>query len=342
MTVVDLRSDFLTRPTPAMVDAMAAAAREPAQFGLREDPRQQALERRLAGLLGLEDSLLFPTCTMANEVGLMLHGRPGDVVATQIDSHIVTSEAGAPAALGGLSVEVVPGDPVMPALEAWEAIARRASDALKPKVAVFELENTHNRGGGAPLDASYMAGVVGIAARYGIRVHVDGARLFNAAVALSAEPAALVRGCDTVAVSLNKGLGAVVGGALAGSRAQIERALVLRQRLGGGIRPTGIIAAAGLVAVETWPSLTEDHRRARILAQALTGMRGIDVRPPATNIVIVAVQPGGPDAAVLCDRLAARGILALPFGDRRIRLVVYRDIDDAAIERAAAAFPSCL
>jgi len=341
---VDLRSDFLTRPTPAMIAAMTEAAREPGHFGLREDPRQQALERRLAQLLGQEDALLFPTCTMANEVGLMLLARPGEVVATHAATHIVTSEAGAPAALGGLSVEVVPGDPVMPAPEAWAALAGRGTDSLLPRVAAFSLENTHNRGAGAPLTAAYMAEIVGIAKRHGIGVHLDGARLFNAAVALSVQPSDLARGCDTIAVSLNKGLGAVIGGALAGSCDLIARALTLRQRLGGGIRPTGMVAAAGLLAIESWPRLVEDHRRARRLAERLAGMAELRVDPAqvVTNIVVATIAAGGPSPAALCDRLARNGVLALPFGPGRIRLVVYRDIDDAAIDQAAAAIADSL
>ncbi|MCK6454710.1 MAG: aminotransferase class I/II-fold pyridoxal phosphate-dependent enzyme [Alphaproteobacteria bacterium] len=343
MTVVDLRSDLLSRPTPEMIEAMAAAAREPALFGLREDPRQQALECRLAELLGQEDALLFPTCTMANEVALMLLARPGEVVTAQSGAHITTSEAGAPAALGGVTVETVPGEAVMPPVAAWEALARRAADELKPRVAAFSLENTHNRGGGAPVTAAYTAEVVAVARRYGVGVHLDGARLFNAAVALSAEPAALARGCDTVAVSLNKALGAVAGAALAGSRVLIGRAQVLRQRLGGGIRPTGMIAASGLAALDGWRQrLAEDHARARRLAALLAPLGGISVPVPATNIVVAAIDVGGPAAEALCDRLAAKGVRALPFGPGRVRLTVYHGIDDAAVERAAAAFASCL
>ncbi len=337
MDVIDLRSDFLTRPTPAMRDAMNAVSREPGQFGLRENPRQQALERRIAEMLGTEDALLFPTCTMANEVALMLLARPGDVVAAQPDVHIITSEAGAPAVLGGLSVVAVAQDPPMPPLSAWEAMARQTSDELKPRVVAFALENTHNRSGGTVLPLAYTRDVVAIAKAAGIAVHLDGARLFNAAVALGVEPKALCESCDTVAISLNKALGAPIGAALASSRAQIVRALVHRQRLGGGIRPTGLIAAAALVGLEDWRSLADDHRRARRLAE-LVAVRGLVVDPEVveTNIVAVGLARGGPTPEVFCERLARSGVLALPFGPARVRLVTYRDIGDAEIERAAA------
>jgi threonine aldolase len=318
-----------------MRDAMAHAASEPAQFGLREDPRQIALERRAADVLGKEDALLFPTCTMANEAALMLLARPGEIIAAHGDAHIMTSEAGAPAALGGLSVVSVQGDPSAPPIPAWDAMARRNRDELRSRVGAFLLENTHNRGGGAVLSPAYTQEVCAIAHAHGIGVHLDGARVFNAAVAQSCPPAALAAPCDTVAISLNKGLGAPLGAILAGARALIERALVLRQRLGGGIRPTGIVSAAALIALEDWSHLGDDHRRARRLAQRLARAPGLSVDPAAvvTNIVVAGLAPGGRSPEAFCAALAALGVLALPFGPDQIRLVLYRDIDDAAVER---------
>ena len=344
MRVVDLRSDFLSRPTAAMRRSMDLAAAEQCHFGLREDPHQAALERRAAELLGKEDALLVPTCTMANEIALMLLARPGEVVAAQADAHIVTSEAGAPAALGGLFVASVVGDAVMPPVEAWTAIARRGADELKPRVAAFSIENTHNRGGGAVLTADYTAAICGVAKAHGLSVHLDGSRLFNAAVALGCDPIGLTQDCDTVALSLNKGLGAPVGAILAGSRELIASALVVRQRLGGGFRPTGVIAAAGMIALEDWSHLAADHERAKRLALELSKVPGLSVRADfvETNIVAVKISAAEVAPAQLCQRLAEKGILALPFGSERIRLVTYRDIDDEAIDRAARTIPTCL
>jgi threonine aldolase len=341
--VIDLRSDFLTRPTPAMRRAMEAAALEPAQFGLREDPHQAALERRAAAVLGKEDALLFPTCTMANEAALMVLTRPGEIVAAQADAHIITSEAGAPAALAGVSVVPVPGAPIAPLIAEWETMARRNSDELRSRVGAFVLENTHNRGGGAMLSAAYTREVCGIAHRHGIGVHIDGARLCNAAVAQSCRPSDLADACDTVAVSLNKGLSAPLGAVLAGSRALIERALIVRQRLGGGIRPTNIVSAAARVALEDWSHLAEDHRRAHRLAERLAGALGLRIDPAAiaTNIVVAGIPSEGPTPEAFCVMLAERGVLALPFGAGRIRFVIYRDIDDDAIDRAADIVVAC-
>jgi threonine aldolase len=340
--VIDLRSDFLSRPTLEMRRAMERAAIEPAQFGLREDPRQIALEKRVAELLGMEDAVLLPTCTMANEIALMLLAQPGELVVTQQEAHVLTSEAGAPAALGGLSVLAIPD--YRPQIAAWDVMARQPPDELKQRVALFVLENTHNRSGGAVLSPTYTQEVCSVAHKNGVRVHIDGARLFNSAVSQSCEPAALVEGCDTIAISLNKGLGAPLGAALAGSHSLIKRALVLRQRLGGGIRPTGILAAAALVALENWSHLAEDHRRARRLAERLAQAPGLIVSESgvSTNIVVVTIGSSSPSPAAFCAMLGERGVLALPFGPMCIRLVIYRDIDDAAIERAADIILTCL
>jgi threonine aldolase len=333
--VIDLRSDLLTRPTAAVQAAMAEAAAAPTYFGLREDPYQQALERRVADLLGFEDALLFPTCSMANEVALLLLSRPGETVVTQLHAHIVTSEAGAPAALGGVLVETVPGSDAMPPLDGWIAAAGRGEDPLKSRVGLFVIENTHNRSGGRAVTAAYQASVLDVARRHGIAAHLDGARLFNAAVALDTTPAALARGFDTVAISLNKGAGAPIGAALAGSAALIKAALGLRQRLGGGIRPTGIVAAGALAALADMGHIADDHRRARRLAALLGDMAGLAVRPVETNIVVVEPSGGRPEG--FCELLELHGVRALPFGPEAVRFVTYRDVDDLAIEGAAAA-----
>jgi len=206
------------------------------------------------------------------------------------------------------------------------------------------LENTHNRAGGYVLPLSYVSEVLAVARAAGLRAHLDGARLFNAAVALGVEPRALCAGFDTVAVSLNKGLGAPVGAALAGSRTLIERALSLRQRLGGGMRPTGILAAAALEGLADYGQLAADHARARALASGLAGIDGLRVDEAAvhTNIVLVDLIAGDLTAQDFCANLQQEGLRVLRFGAQRLRLVVYRDITDADIAMAIAAFHAVL
>lgn len=333
--VVDLRSDLLTRPTPAMLAAMTAACARPWSFDLREDPDQRALEHDVATLLGHEDALIMPTSTMANEIALMLLARPGDTVLAPAEVHIVTSEAGAPAALAGVTVRTLGAQE--PPLEAWQEALRARPDALRARIAAIALENTHNRAGGAAIDVATTSAILALARSHGVGAHLDGARLFNAAVALDAAPAALAAGFDTVTVSLNKGLGAPIGAVLAGSRTRIAEALVLRQRLGGGIRPTAIFAAAGRVALAAWRDAAEDHRRAAALAAGVDALPGLRVVKPAHTTNIVVVELPAIEVATAEALLAAAGILAIPFGPRRLRFVVYRGIGDADIVRTIAA-----
>jgi threonine aldolase len=334
MRIVDFRSDLLTRPTAEMMNAIQAACARPWSFDLREDPDQQALEREIAEILGHEDALLMPTATMANEIALMLHARPGDAVVAPADAHIATSEAGAPAALAGVSLRLL--NEHLPEPGAWEDAVRGDSDALRSRIAVLVLENTHNRAGGAAISADISDAIIGIARRKGIATHLDGARLFNAAIAVGVTPARLARDFDTVCISLNKGLGAPIGAALAGSRRLVAQALVIRQRLGGGIRPTALLAAAARAAFASWHDLADDHARAARLTQALDQLPGfIPMRPTQpTNIVIAQVAK--PVSEVVAA-LAARDVLVLPFGPGRIRFVVYRGITDADVAQAVAA-----
>lgn len=330
---IDLRSDFLTRPTSAMLRAMTEAAEAPAAFDLREDPWQRRLEERTAALLGTEDALLFPTCTMANEVAIMLWARPGDAVLCHADAHIVGSEAGAPAALAGVTLRPLPGAHGAPPPELWTAAATPPHDAQRSRAALFVLEQTHNRAAGHALPLTHTDAVVTAARAVGARLHLDGARLFNAAIALGETPSRLAQGADSVAVSLNKGLGAPLGAMLAGPAVFIGEALRMRQMLGGGIRPSGMIAAAGLVAIEDWSHLAEDHRRAALLADAAATIRGITpiIPPTPTNIVVLRLDPriGGADVAV--RELAADGVLALAFGPDLLRLVTWRSVTDTDV-----------
>lgn len=333
--LVDLRSDFLTRPTPAMLEAMNAACTRPWAFGLRDDPDQRALEEELATLLGHEDALIMPTSTMANQVALLLLTRPGEIVLGPEDLHLASSEAGAAAALAGIAVRGLGSHE--PPLDAWRTALRALPDAQRSRIAAIALENTHNRAAGAAIDAATTEAILALARAHGVAAHLDGARLFNAAVATGAAPAALAAGFDTVTVSLNKGLGAPIGAALVASRSRVAEALILRQRLGGGIRPTAVFAAAARVAVAGWRDAVEDHRRAAAFATGIEGARGLSIVRPAhpTNIVVVEFEHLDADSAVAA--LAAAGVLAMPFGPRRLRFVIYRDIDDGDIARAVTA-----
>jgi threonine aldolase len=201
---------------------------------------------------------------------------------------------------------------------------------------VIVLENTHNRSGGTPLTHAYSREIVREARKAGIRCHLDGARVFNAAVALDCEPADLTESFDTVAVSLNKGLGAPLGAVLAGSGELIREAVIVRQRLGGGIRPSGVVAAAAAALLDSWRDVAQDHHRARLLAKALEDLPGFRVDPPTSNIVVLTVDGDhGSHASEACQALAREGVLALPFGQRGIRFVTYRGLTDSEVHAAA-------
>jgi threonine aldolase len=274
---------------------------------------------------------------MANQAAIQLACARGDTLVADADAHVLTSEAGGPAALAGAMVRPLPGSAGRLDLEALAAALAAAPDALRSRVGLVVLENTHNRAGGVALPAAYTERVAALAAPHGVAVHLDGARLWNAAVALGCPPAALTRPVTTVAVSLNKGLGAPLGAVLAGPRAAIAEALRIRQRLGGGIRPAGFLAAAALVALDTMPErLAEDHARAAALATALAGL-GL-AASAATNIVLVDTKPLGADAAAVAAALARHGVLVLPFGAARIRLVVHNAVAADDIAAVTAAF----
>ena len=331
--MIDLRSDLLTRPTPAMLAAAAAAAGG-LHFGLREDPQQRALERRLAEMLAHEDSLVFPTCTMANLTAALLLGRRGTRAVLQRDAHVLTSEAGGLSAFAGLIPDPLPGDAAMPDVESWER-AGAVGDEQKPRASLFVLENTHNRAGGIAVPPDYSREVIAIARAAGVALHLDGSRIFNAAAALGTSVADLASGFDMVAVSLNKTFGAPIGAALAGSRALIDQAVTVRQRLGGGIRPTGPAAAATLAGLDD-SHVAATHALAATLAQGLASIPGlrVDALDTRTNIVVAEVAGDGFTAPQLCDRLARDGLLALPFDIRRLRFITYRGINARDIDAA--------
>ena len=337
---LDLRSDFLGPPTAAMVEAMAAAAMAPDGFGPREATAQRRLEAYAAQLLGKEDALFFPTCTAANLAALLAQTAPGETVVADAESHCLLSEAGGLAAVGGVMVRSLAGEAGMLPLEELAEALAVTPDVQRQPVRLVLLETTRNHSGGLPLPLAHIEQVGELARAAGAGLHIDGARFFNAVLALGLAPATLAAPASTVSLSLNKGLCAPNGALLVGSADIIARALVMRQRLGSGVRPAGALAAAGLVALETMlPQLQRDHDNARALVSAL---RRLDFAagPPAggTNIVLVELGLDPPALRRFLEALAGAGVLAIGFGPGRVRLCLHRGIEEAAIPQIAAAF----
>lgn len=329
----DFRSDTVTLPTPAMRRAMAEA--EVGDDVLGEDPTIRELEKRVAAMLGKDASLFVPSGTMANQVAIHVHCRAGDELICEERSHVFSFEGGAPARFSGVQVRPLAGPRGFPTAAAVRA-AIRSEDPHHPRSRLLVLENTHNMAGGTVLDAGGVAELAAVAREAGLSVHVDGARLWNAAVALGIRPADLAAPVDSVSVCLSKGLGAPVGSLVAGAAEFVKRARRARKAFGGGMRQAGVLAAAGLVALEEGIArLAEDHRRARELAAGLDGIAGLRALPPETNIVMVDVESGLPDD--LLTFLAERGVRAASVGPRRIRFVTHRDIGDAHVERCIRA-----
>ncbi len=341
---IDLRSDFVSRPTEAMIEAMVAAAREPPGFGVRDDPVVSRLERLAAEILDKEDALFCPTCTMANQIAIHIHCRPGEVFLTETTAHVITSEAAAAAALsGGMPrlVASVAGHLAVAELEREVS----AGDVQRPRTAMILLENTHVRSGGTVVPLEAMQDIHVMAARHDVPVHLDGARIFNAAIALAQPVRVLAQTADTVAFNLNKGLGAPLGAILAGPREAIAAATRIRQMFGGGWRPATIPAAAGIVALRQMINrLADDHANARRLAEGLQGLDGIavDAKAVETNIVLIDIERDNLDAEALAAALAERDVLALPFGPSRLRCVTHHEITARDVERTIAAFADAL
>lgn len=337
---IDLRTDFISTPTDEMIDAMTRAARQPPAFGLRDDPIVAELEALAASMLGKEDALFCATCAAANQIAIHLHCRPGESIVVEAGAHIVTSEAGAHAALSGAAIRPLPAHPAQPGPRELESAFAPAAPQ-QSRSALLWLENTHVGTGGTVLSLEFMDRMIGTARRGGAHAHLDGSRIFNAAAALGVPAARLARDVDSVSVSLNKGLGAPMGAVLAGSRALIGEATRVRQMFGGGWRPAHIPAAAALVGLRTMVDrIGDDHLRAREVAAGLANIAGlrIDAAQVQTNIVFVGLAAGGPDAAALVERLRERGVLAMPLGADRLRLVLWHGIGPNEVRRAIDAF----
>jgi threonine aldolase len=335
MTIVDLRSDTVTTPTPEMRRAMADAEVGDDAYG--EDPTVNRLESLAAALLGMEAALFVPSGTMANQLALAVLAGPGTEVACGSRAHVLRYESGGAAANWGIQLRALPDDDGTISVPAIDAAAADQRHHLPPLVAVT-VENTSMPASGRPWRADELAAVVDVAGRHRLGLHVDGARIWNAAVASGMSPAECCRGADTVMFCLSKGLAAPVGSVLCGSRAHIAHARELRHRMGGGMRQAGVIAAAGIVALETMVErLADDHARARRLADALADRfpGSVDPNGVETNMVCASVA-ALPERFL--DRLAAHGVRAGTIDARTVRLVTHKDVDDDAIARAISAF----
>ncbi len=334
---VDLRSDTVTKPTPEMRRAMAEAEVGDDVYG--EDPTVNKLQGRAAEIFEREAALFVPSGSMGNLISIKVWTRHGNEVICEERGHINQYEMASMSAIAGCLPRTTPAPG---GILTWELI----EPLIRPKTyyiaqtGLISLENTHNMAGGTVYPPETAEDICDRAHVAGLRVHLDGARIFNAAVALGRSVAELARKCDSVMFCLSKGLGAPVGSLLVGSREFIEKARVYRKMFGGGMRQAGVLAAAGLVALEKSPSrLHEDHANARYLAEGLARIPGISVDPKKvqTNIVILDVQGTGRAAAEICGELSKRKVLAGPTGKYTVRMVTHCDVAREGIDRAVAA-----
>ncbi len=340
--LIDLRSDTVTRPTEEMRVAMAAAQVGDDVYG--EDPTVNRLQERAAEVVGKEAAIFVPSGTMGNQIAIRLHTRPGQEVITEAASHVYNYELAAMSALSGVMprpLAAVDGILSWPQIEA----AIRARIYYVAQTGLVVLENTHNMAGGTVYTADQTTGICEHAHAAGLPVHLDGARIFNAATALGVSPAVLARPCDSVMFCLSKGLGAPVGSMLAGSRDFIERARSVRKLFGGGMRQVGVLAAAGLIALEKMPGrLGEDHENAALLAGLLKRIEVLEVDPSRvrTNVVIVGLARTGLTSSRLASMLRSEGVLVGTVDDRTIRLLTHLDISRSQVEQAADIFRQVL
>jgi len=330
MAAVDLRSDTVTKPSAAMRKAMADAEVGDDVYG--EDPTVRRLEERVADMLGCEAALFVPTGTMANQIALRSQTRPGDEVIIGQGAHCWRHESGALAALAGAQTQIIGSDGTFTAAEVRAAF--KGDDPYQSPTKVVAVENTHNMAGGICWQRAALTEVVTAAHQLGMAAHLDGARIWNAAVAAGETEKQLAHGFDSVSVCLSKGLGAPAGSLVAGSRALIKACHRFRKMHGGGMRQAGVLAAAGVYALDHHRArLPEDHANAKALAEALAGAAGLRVMPPQTNIVMIDVERGTASAVIAQARDA--GVLLGAAGPQRIRAVTHLDVDRDAVLRAA-------
>lgn len=335
MDRIDLRSDTVTQPSPGMRQAMAAAPVGDDQYG--EDPSVNRLQEQIAELLGKAAALFVPSGTMANQIGLKILTRPGDEVVVGDEAHIVWHESGAGAANSGVQFTVVGRGGLFTAAD-LRAAYKPPGHIVFPPTTLVAVENTHNRGGGVVFPQDQAVAVCDTARELGLATYLDGARLFNAAAACGLSLAELAAPFDVVSVALSKGLGCPVGSLIAGRHDDIARARRARRMFGGAMRQSGILAAAGLYALEhNLARLAEDHANARLFAEGLAGLRGVslDLATVQSNIVIFRMEDGAPDAATIVARAQEAGVLVSAFGVRIVRAVTHLDVTREQCRRAA-------
>jgi len=334
---IDLRSDTVTTPTPEMRKAMAAAEVGDDVYG--EDPTVRRLEEKAAALLGKEAGLYVPSGTMGNLVAVMTHTVRGNEVLVEAEAHIYYYEVGGMSVVAQVIPRPIPGERGTFTPEMLTA-ALRAPNIHFPTPTLVCLENTHNRAGGAVWPQDRLEAVAAAAHKAGLAVHLDGARIFNAAVYLGIPAAEIAKNADSVMFCLSKGLSAPIGSCLVGRKEWIERARKNRKIVGGGMRQAGVIAAAGLVALETMiERLAEDHANARALAEGLAGIAGLEVDPAAvqTNMVMCGTDGLGVAAPEFSRRLAEKGVLVNAVDPHKVRFVTHKDVSAADIKRALGA-----
>jgi threonine aldolase len=344
MEYIDLRSDTVTKPTPEMREAMAEA--EVGDDVYRDDPTVNKLEGLAAEMLGKEAALFVPSGTMGNLLALLVHCQRGDEVIVGNRSHIYLNEAGGMSALGGIQPCPVPNQPDG-TLALEDVLASiRTEDVHHPITRLVCLENTQNIRGGVPLTSDYTRQVSELAHRKDLFLHLDGARIFNAAVAQNVSVRELVRPADSIMFCLSKGLAAPVGSMLAGTNRFVARARHLRKMLGGGMRQVGVLAAAGIISLEKMTRrLGEDHARAKKMAEGLRQVKGlvVDAGSPYTNMVYLNLSEDVPiSAQQITEKMKKFGVLVDPENARRFRLVTHYWIDDEAVATAVSAFENSL
>jgi threonine aldolase len=337
--MIDLRSDTVTKPSDKMRSAMAAAEVGDDVFG--DDPTVNRLQERAAEIFEKEAALFVPSGCMGNEIAVKLHTRPGQELVIEERGHILNYELGAAAVISGVTIRPVKSADGSGHLT-WneiEPVLKTDPPYYQSATGLICLENTHNFAGGSVMPTDSCADVCVKAHDLGLPVHMDGARIFNAAVALGSSVTALTMHCDSVMFTLSKGLGAPIGSMLLGPRDFIDEARIWRKRLGGGMRQVGILAATGLIALEEGPQrLHEDHANAKRLAAGLANIDGIsiDVDKVGTNIVIFDISGTGKTSAGIVEALSSEGILAIGFGNQ-IRMVTHLDVDASDIDRTIQA-----
>ncbi|MBV7334693.1 threonine aldolase family protein [Chloroflexi bacterium TSY] len=337
---INLYSDTQTRPTSGMMEAMLEAKVGDEQHGL--DPTVDELCERVADLLGKEAAVFLPSGTMCNEIAILVHCRPGDEIYAHRTAHIISSEAGGPAALAGVSIYQLDGDRGIYSADSLRSAIRQES-RYTPRPCLVEIEQTANAGGGSiwPLDGVMQ--VAAVAKEYGLLMHMDGARLLNAVVGSGIPARDYTAPFDSAWLDLSKGLGCPIGGVLAGSRNFVDEAWRWKQRIGGALRQAGFLAAAGLYALEHHVDrLAEDHEKARRFGEIVAQCEGVCLTPELiqTNLVFIDIAETGLKAIDVRDRLETRGINIGAMGETRLRAVTHLDVNRAQVEEAAHAFVS--